>query len=95
MRAFDWSGSSSQRRPQGSCKPPEPVDLSCEWIPALTPVTCKLRHGTRKDWIPHQTRIALNIEETIKRTHNSLTFAHGEWLVSVSLKHVRAGRKPA
>ena len=39
----------------------------------------------------HTTRIALQITETLKRTHQSLTFAQGDWVVSVALKHVLQG----
>jgi hypothetical protein len=91
LHAYDWSGSSSQRRPQGTCSPPVPVELTCDWIPAGTPVFARNKR-TRKGTV-HTTRIDLQITETLKRTHESVTFLEGEWVVSVALKHVRPGAK--
>jgi hypothetical protein len=88
LHATDWTGSSAQRRPQGTCSPPVPVETRCEWLPIGTPVTCRPKRGTSRQWRTHTTRIELRITETIKRTHNSVTFAHDDWVISVSLMHV-------
>ena len=99
LHAYDWTGSSSKRRPQGTCSPPVPVELTCDWIPAGTPVCVRRKRwcGVDRQWMVHTTRIDLQITETLKRTHTSVTFAHmdgsEEWVVSVALKHIRQGAK--
>ena len=96
LRASDWTGSSSQRRPQGTCRPPTYVELDCDSIPAGTPVMVKTRRGGHRSWREHRTRIVLQITEILKRTNESVMFAHDEWVISVALKHIRpAGGKAA
>ena len=61
------------------------------WIPAGTPVKVKRRSHASRRWRSHRTQIDLNITETLKRTHTSVTFAHDDWVISVALKYVRQG----
>jgi hypothetical protein len=87
----DWSGSAAQRKPQGTCSPPTPVELICDWIPAGTPVFARNKRTGKG--IIHTTRVDLQITETLKRTHKSVTFAQDDWIVSVALKHIRPSAK--
>ena len=90
-RAYDWTGSASDRRPQGVCHPPA-SDLqptTCEFVPARTPVLTRRISGGK--WQQHKTRERIRIDETLNRTDKRIVFAHMGWVIAVSLKHIQKG----
>lgn len=52
-----------------------------------------VRKSTASKWQKHTTKMALQIEGTLKRTHNSLVFRYDKWIVAVSLTHVRPAKQ--
>jgi len=90
MREPDWTGSGSQRRPQGTCKPPsDPDSIVQQYLPAGTHVTTKPRRGTYDQWREYTTQVTVPIEEILKQTEKSVLFAYKGWVIAVSPKLIR------
>jgi len=47
-----------------------------------------VRKRNKAAWKRHNTQRDLSIESTIKRTHKSVLFAEGDWIVAVAIKYI-------
>jgi len=89
----DWTGSGAQRRPQGTCSPFTPTEVTRQWVPAGTHVTVKRIDGyATTQWKPHRMRIDLEIVEIVRSNRNFMIFAHEDWVICVDPKHIRQTR---